>query len=450
MEQEIETLTPEIHKLIEEKQWKVLSQMIREWPAPEIADVMTHQDKADRVLLYRLLPRHHAAQVFSYLSQDDQNTLLHELTDDDARHLLENLSPDDRTALLEELPATVTKSMLRLLSGDALSTARQLLGYPEESVGRLMTPNYLSVRPEWTIAEALEHIRSEGKDSETFNIVYVTDDNSRLLDALRLRRLIMADPSADVESLLNDSVISISAFRDREEAVRLIQRYDIFAIPVVDSEGVMLGIVTVDDVLDVAQEEATEDFHKSAAVSPLDRDYSAASPFFLYRKRIGWLTILVFVSLISSGVIASFEDNLANVIALAFFIPLLIGSGGNAGAQSATLMVRAIATGDLQLDRWARALGKELLVGIALGVTLGAITYILGIFRGDVRIGLVVSLSMASIILVANCLGTVLPFALSRFKLDPAVASSPLITSTMDAIGLLIYFSIAIAILDFT
>ncbi len=449
MEQTLEIITPEIHKLIEEKQWRVLSEMIREQPAPEVADVMTHLDKADRVLLYRLLPRQHAAQVFSYLDQDDQNTLLFELTDEDTRHLLENLSPDDRTALLEELPAAVTKRMLQLLSGNALKTARQLLGYPEESVGRLMTPNYLSIRPEWTITEALQHIRSQGSDSETFNIIYVTDDDSHLLDALRLRRLIMADPSAEVETLLNDSVISISAFHDREEAVRLIKKYDLFALPVVDSEGVMLGIVTVDDVLDVAEEEATEDFHKGAAVSPLDRDYSAASPFLLYRKRIGWLTILVFVSLISSGVIASFEDNLSAVIALAFFIPLLIGSGGNAGAQSATLMVRAIATGDLQLDRWARALGKELIVGISLGVTLGAITYVLGIFRGDIRIGLVVSLSMATIILVANCLGAVLPFILSHFKLDPAVASSPLITSIMDAIGLLIYFSIALAILDF-
>lgn len=448
MDQTIETLTPEIHKLIQEKQWRALSQMIREWPAPEVADVMTHLDKPDRVLLYRSLPRQHAALVFSYLDQDAQNTLLHELTDDDARHLLENLSPDDRTALLEELPAEVTKSMLRLLGGESLSTARQLLGYPEESVGRLMTPNYLSIRPEWTVAQALEHIRTHGRDSETFNIVYVTDDSSHLLDSLRLRKLIMADPSSEVESLLNDSVISISAFADREEAVRLIQKYDIFAIPVVDSEGVMLGIVTVDDVLDVAEEEATEDFHKGAAVSPLDRDYSASSAVHLYRKRIGWLTVLVFVSLISSGVIASFEENLARVIALTFFIPLLIGSGGNAGAQAATLMVRAIATGDLQLSRWGRALAKEVFVGLALGVTLGALSYLLGIFRGDVRVGLVVALSMTCIVLVANCLGAVLPFALSRMKLDPAVASSPLITSTMDAIGLLIYFSIAIAILD--
>ncbi len=446
----IEESKPQIRKLIEEHKWRDLAAFVRDWPDPEVADLLMDLEKNERVLFYRSLSRKRAADVFAHLEPDHQDAFVKELSDEDNRHLLANLSPDDRTALLEELPAEVTQRMMKFLSAEDLKEARRLLGYPEESIGRLMTPDYIAVRANMTVQEAIDHIRRTGRDSETFNLLYVTDERGKLLDALRLRRLIMADPAARVETLMDYKYVSLTAFEDREYAVQMIQRYDLNALPVVDSEGVLLGIVTVDDVLDVVEEEVTEDFHKSAAVAPLDRPYSLATPAFLYRKRVGWLSILIFVNLLSAAVIMRYEAYLETFAVLAVFMTLLIASGGNTGAQSATLMVRALATGDLRLALWGRAIAKELFVGLMLGLTTGFLTYLLGVARGGTDIGLVVGLSMFCIVMVANIFGVILPFTLTRLRMDPAVASSPLITTLMDAIGLLIYFSIAALILDLT
>ncbi|MBA2665222.1 MAG: magnesium transporter [Bradymonadaceae bacterium] len=432
-----------IESLVREKKWQDLRAAVRRVPVPEIADVFPDLDKHDQVLAFHALPRSIAADVFSYMELEQQNELLANLTDEDTRQLLANLRPDDRTQLLEELPGQVTQRLLNLLSPEDLKEARLLLGYPEESVGRLMTPDYVAVRPTWTAGEAIEHIRKKGRDSEIVSVLYITDKSWKLLDSLSLRRLILAKPEQLVSELITQSFVSISAFADREEAVRLLARYDLIALPVVDSDGILVGIVTVDDVLDVAEEEATEDFQKIGAVSPLKTSYREATVFALFQKRIGWLVILVVVNLLSSGVIAAFEETLTAIIALAFFIPLLIGSGGNAGAQAATLMVRAIATDDVDLTDWLRVVGKEVGVGMLLGAAMGLTSISLGLLRGGVMIGVVVGLSMAAIILVANLIGTILPFILTRLNIDPAVASSPLITTIADATGLLIYFSIA-------
>jgi magnesium transporter len=250
-----------------------------------------------------------------------------------------------------------------------------------------------------------------------------------------------------VEQIMDYSFASIMALEDREKAVESIQHYDLVALPVVDADGVLLGIVTVDDVMDVAEKEATEDFHKITAVSPLKAKYSESNAWTLYRKRIGWLATLVMINLVSSGVIAAYEETLTAFIALAFFIPLLIDSGGNAGTQSATLVVRAIATGDVELGHWTRTFGREVGVGVLLGLTMGLASGLLGLFRGGYEIGLVVFLAMVSIVLVANLAGALLPFLLTGLRLDPAVASSPLITTIADGAGLLIYFSLATYVL---
>lgn len=446
----IEETKPLLEKLISEHKWKEIPTLLKDWPDPEIADMLLQLGKQNRVLLYRSLPRERAAKVFSHLDYEHQTAFLQELTDQDTRLLLADLSPDDRTALLEELPAEVTQGLFKLLSAEDLVEARRLLGYPEESIGRLMTPDYLAVKSEWSVQEALTHMRKVGKDRETFNMVYVTDATGKLLDALRLRRFIMADPTAKVDSLMDHRYISLPAFDDREHAVEVFKRYDVNALPVVDSDGILLGIVTVDDILDVAEEEATEDIHKGAAVAPLDMPYSLAGPGFLFQRRIGWLTILIFVNLISGFVISAYEEYLEAFLILAFFMPLLIATGGNTGAQSATLMVRAFATGDMDPGKIGRALMKEVVVGLLLAACMGILTYMLGLWRGrgDWEIAMVVGLSMAMIVLVANLIGLLLPFILTRFKMDPAVASSPLITSTMDAVGLLIYFATAAFILD--
>lgn len=444
---EPEVLSPKVKALIEQRRWADLREILIGYPAPDITALLRELDKPERVLLFRLLPRRLSSEVFSYMDAHEKDDLLTSLTDEETRQILSNLSPDDRTALLSELPGLATQRLLNLLSYEDLQEARHLLGYPEESVGRLMTPDYVAVRPEWTVGQALGHIRSRGKRSETINVIYVTDASWTLLDALELGRFILASPEAEVRQIMDYSFVAVPASEDREEAVRMIQHYDLFALPVVDSEGVLLGIVTVDDVLDVAQEETTEDIHLSAAVSPLKMSYREADVWSLYRKRIGWLTGLVLVNLVSAGVIAAYEETLAASIALAFFIPLLIASGGNAGAQSATLMIRALATGNVDLRHWFWVVGRELAVGAVLAVTMGVAAWVIGFFRGGVEVALIVALSMGSIVVVTNLIGALLPFLLARLRLDPAVASNPLITSVADVAGLLIYFSLAAGIM---
>ena len=442
-----ESVEPQVKDLIAQRKWGALRELLANVPAPDIADLLRELDKPERVLLFSALPREPSSEVFAELEPGDKDQLLRALTDEETRHLLADLPPDDRTELFEDLPGQVTQRLLNLLSPEDLAEVRQLLGYPEGSVGRLMTPDYVAVRPGWTIGQAVEHIRRRGRASETISTIYVTDSSWRLVDALELARFVLADPSSTVESIMDRSYVSIYALDDREEAVRVMERYDLSVAPVVDQHGVMLGVVTIDDVFDVAQEEATEDFQLVAAVAPIGMSYREAGVLALYRKRIGWLLVLVGVNLGSAAVLAAFEQTLAAVIALAFFVPLLIGSGGNTGAQSATLMVRSLATGDIGLGDWLRTAGKELVVGLSLAMTMGVAAFVLGWFIGGPAVAPVVALTMLAVVTVANLIGTGLPFALTRLGLDPAVASNPLIATLVDVTGLLIYFSIASTIL---
>ncbi len=435
-------------QLIEERQWQELREKLKDVPIPDIADLLMELSKGERVVLFRVLPRTTSSEVFSYMTSDLRNSLLKELTDEEARNLLSNLRPDDRTTLFEELPGQVTQKLLNLLSPQDIKETRFLLGYPEESVGRLMTPDYVAVRPEWTVEQSLQHIRLKGKDSETLNVIYVTDEKWTLLDSLDLHRFILSPPDALVSDLMDRTFVSIPAFDDRENAVYVLQHYDLFVLPVVDSEGILLGIVTADDIMDVAEEEATEDFHKTAAVAPLKNTYREASIWELYNKRIYWLVFLVFVSLLSAGIIGHFESTLQKVIILSVFIPMLTGSGGNTGAQSATMIVRALATGDIEVEQWRKTVRKEILVGISLGLTMGVAGFILGYIKGGAEIAIIIGITMFCIILVANLIGVALPFILTRLGLDPAVASNPLIASLVDATGLLIYFFVAVSVLQ--
>jgi magnesium transporter len=444
---DIDEVKTEIKDLIDNRRWAALREVLADWEPIDIADLILTLEKSERVLLFRALQREQASVVFAELEPVDRDNLLKDLTNEETRRLLADMEPDDRTAVLEQIPGQLTQRLLNLLGPADLAEARLLLGFPEDSAGRLMTPDYIAVRRSWTIDRAITHIRKWGQDKETISIIYVTDDQWHLIDALELQHFILAEPEQRVEEIMDNSFIAISAYEDREEAVRLIDRYDLPALPVIDVDGVLVGVVTVDDVLDVARQEATEDFHKVGGVQPLENSYQETRIFSLYRKRISWLLILVFVNLGSSSVIAFFEETLSSTIALAFFIPLLIGSGGNAGAQSAALMIRELATVDIDVRDWLRILSKELADGLLLGLTMGAATFALGFWRGGVIVGLVVALSMLALLFVANLFGILLPFVLVRLKFDPAVASSPLITTLVDLMGLTIYFSIANALL---
>jgi magnesium transporter len=433
----------DVQKLIAAQRWADVRALLDRWPVPEIADLLRDLGEPQRMLVFRLLPRAVSGEVFAHLESDEQNALLAQLSGDETRQLLAALSPDDRTQLFEELPGQATQKLLNLLSPEDLSEARQLLGYPEESIGRLMTPNYVAVRPEWTIAQALEHIRTRGRDSETVNIVYVTDARWRFLDALELRRFILAGLQQTVQEIMDNAYVVLSAFDDREQAVQALRRYDLPALPVVDSDGVLVGIVTFDDLLDVADEEATEDFHKGAAVAPLRGSYLETGMGELVRKRAPWLLTLVFVNIFSGAAIAAFEETIAAVVALVFFLPLLIDSAGNAGAQSATLTVRALAMGEVRGRDWTRLLSKELVVSVLLGLTMALAVSVLAYVRAGPPVALVVALTMSIVVVVGSTIGTVLPLVLRRFGFDPATASGPLITSLADISGVLIYFSLA-------
>lgn len=432
-----------IHNLIAAQRWAEVRAALALWPEAEIADLLLGLPPAERVLVFRRLPRAVSSEVFAHLNADDQNDLLAQLTSEETRHLLASLTRDDRTQLLEELPGQVTQKLLNLLGPDDLREARQLLGYPEESVGRLMTPDYVAVRPEWTTARALEHIRSRGPDSETINMVYATDEQWRFLDALELRRFILADPQQTVAEIMDYAYVVLSAFDDREKAVQALRRYDLPALPVVDSGGVLLGIVTFDDLIDVADEEATEDFHKGAAVAPLRGRYLETRIIEPVQKRAPWLLALVFVNIFSGAAIAAFEDTIAAVVALVFFLPLLIDSSGNAGSQSATLTVRALAMEEVRGRDWTRLLRRELVVSVIPGLAMAAAVAVLAYFRAGPDVAMVVALTMALVVVAGSTIGAVLPLLLRRLGLDPATASGPLITSLADISGVVIYFSLA-------
>jgi magnesium transporter len=428
--------------LLADRRWSDLRRRLASLPAPEIADLLRALDKADRVLLFRALAREPEAEIFAHLTTEEQDALLLDLTDDETRGLLASLPPDDRTHLLEEMPGRVTQRLLNLLSPDDLQEARELLGYPDESVGRLMTPDYVALRPHWSMADAIAHVRKRGIDSETVDVLYVVDGAWRLIDEFELRRVILADPTATVESLMDHAFVSLPATADREEAVRLMTRYGLSVLPVVDSQGVLLGIVTVDDVLTVAEEEATEDFHRVGSVEPLHTSLKDASLRLLYRRRIGWLLTLVGVNIFSGAGIAYFEDTIAATVTLVYFLPLLIDSGGNAGSQAATLAIRALATGDMVIRDWLRIVTREAGVAVAIGLTMAVAVSLVGWVRAP-EIVPVVAATMLAVVTVGSLVGLSLPFVFTKVGWDPATASGPLITSVADIMGVLIYFSIA-------
>jgi len=434
---------PEIQELLEKRNWSLLKDRIAQWRIPDIADLLTELDKEPRVLLFRLLPRKVAADVFSQFDSEVQKALLTELTDEETRNVVANLRPDDRTALLEELPGQVTQKLLNLLGPEDLKEARKLLGYPEESVGRLMTPDYVAIRPDWTVGAAMEHLRKMGQDSETINVVYVTDKNWHLIGVVSLRELVLAEPEKIVSEIMTTAVVSLSAFADREEASKTMEEHGLFVLPVVDSDGILVGIVTGDDVLELAREEATEDFHKGAGVNPLRVSFGNAGIPVLFKSRIGWLVGLIGVDLVAAGVMSRFEHAISRVLALAFFLPLVIGCGGNAGAQSATLVIRDLATGDAEYSDWLILLLKELGISLLLGLTVGLAVLGPGIFQGGSSVGLVVALSGVAVVTISGLTGIAVPMLLGRLGFDPAASSSPLITSIADILGVLIYFSLA-------
>ncbi|MDZ7374490.1 MAG: magnesium transporter [candidate division KSB1 bacterium] len=446
----VKLLMPEIKEAIRKRDWDTLTDVVSSWEPIDIADLLTEIELEDALTLFRLLPPELQSEAFAKLDVGLQQTLLERLSDAEAKAFLSEIKPDDRTELLEELPEELAHRILQVLTPEDRKEALELLAFPENSVGRLLTPDYVAVKPSWTIGQALEHIRRNGRDAETIDVIYVVDDNGFLLDDIPIRRFILAHPEERVEAIMDHSVVSIVAEADQEEAVRLMEKYDLICLPVTDSKGKLLGIVTVDDMVDVLQEEQTEDFTKLSAIEapPVDLDFITKIKEVpltkLYRSRITWLFLLLVMDMVTGGIIQGFESTIARYVVLVTFLPVLVDTAGNAGSQSATLVIRAMALGTVEMRDWIYLLGRELFVAGALGLTMGLGISFMGIFRGgSAHVALVVVLTMIINVIVGSLIGVLLPFIFSKLKKDPATASTPLVTTLADIVGTAIYLGIA-------
>ncbi|NAZ35209.1 magnesium transporter [Rubellimicrobium sp. CFH 75288] len=405
---------------------------------------------ADLARIIGTLPEDRQAELFGYLPPETQAALAAAMSRRDLARLLSAMPHDERADLFADLSEEQRQAILPGLAQAERDDLLKLSSYPEGSVGAEMTSDYATVPAGVSAAEAIDHLRRAAPDAETIYNSFVTDAEGRLVGTVSLRDLIVAPPGATVDDVMRRDPVSIRADAPRAEAVELIRRYDLLALPVLNGGDRLAGIVTYDDAMDVAQEQETLSFRKTGAVGPISESILTASIGLLYRKRVFWLVLLVFGNIFSGAGIAYFEDTIAAYVALVFFLPLLIDSGGNAGSQSATLMVRALATGDVRTRDWGRMLGREILVAGLLGLTMAVAVSFLGILRGGPDIALVVALTMVIIVLMGSVVGMSLPFLLHRFGRDPATASAPLITSIADGLGVLIYFGMATALLDLT
>ena len=448
-------------ELVDERSWKILKNELTDLEPLQIAEIIEGLDspKSDLVILFRLLPRRLAKETFQYLSLEKQEFIIEGLAVNSEKiaALLNDLDPDDRTAFLEELPGEVSQRLIQMLSKEEREITTRLLGYPEDSIGRLMTPEYVAVKPYFTVAHALDHIRKFGRDSETLNVIYVVDNHWRLIDDIRIKEIILASPDQTISEIINDHFVALNAYDDQEVAVKVFQDQDRVALPVLDTDGVLLGIVTFDDVMDVQQEETTEDFLKFGGLEELDQAYTKTSLLEMVKKRSGWLILLFFGQMLTASAMGYFEDAISKAVVLTLFVPLIISSGGNSGSQAASLIIRSLALHELKLKSWWSVMKKEIFSGLFLGSILGVIGFIrifiwqkAGFYDyGEywVWIGLSISMSLVFVVLWGTLSGSMIPFLLKRMKLDPATASAPFVATLVDVTGLIVYFSVATLLL---
>ncbi|MEP0004597.1 MAG: magnesium transporter [Balneola sp.] len=454
----VQLIKPEFEELIQAKDWVALKDVLADVPAADIADLLVELEGDVAVVIFRLLKKPLAADVFSALPSGKGVELLELFNRQQLSDVMVNLEPDEQVSLMEELPGHLTQRVMNSMNLEDQKQVKKLLGYPEESVGRLMTPRYVRVKTDWTIERSMKHIRKYAEVAETLNRIYVVDDKEYLIDDLRLTELILADPEETIETLMDRSFETLMAYEDQEEAVKMFAKYDRAALPVVDTDGILVGIVTVDDVIDVAEEEATEDMQKMAGMDALDDYYSQTTVGKLVKKRITWLIVLFVGQILTALTMSGYEEVLQKIVLLSYFVPLLIASGGNSGSQAATLIIRALATDDIKSDGWKMVLKKEGSSGLMLGFILGVLGFTTliawGLIDGDpmnmelVLKASVVASSLLLIVLFGNVIGAMLPFILSKVGLDPAVSSAPFVATIVDVSGIIIYFSIAVFLLS--
>jgi magnesium transporter len=437
---------PTLDELVEQGDIVAIDRWLAESSVIRIAEELSRLPKEERGVPFRLLAKDRALEIFEELDPAVQQELLDGLRDANVRHLFEQMDPDDRAALVDEMPAKVAKRLLAGLSPYERRMTANLLGYPEDSAGRIMSPEVVSLRETMSAAEAVEKVRRSGRNAETVYALPVTDSQRRLVGMLGLRDLVLADPDAGVGELMDTEVYSARADTDQEAAARLMLEANLLALPIVDSENRLLGVVTVDDAMEILEEEETEDVARSGGAEPLGRPYLTVSVLQIARSRVVWLLVLIVAASLTVNVLHIFEDSLAEVVQLALFIPLLIGTGGNTGAQAATTVTRAIALGEVRFADLALVVLREMRVGALLGAMLGGLAFAPVWVLFNVHIAIIISLTLLTICTLATFVGSLLPLLAKRAGADPAVMSAPFITTLVDATGLIIYFLIAITI----
>ncbi len=450
------TLTQTIKKLLEEKKYSTIRDILITMMPYDIAAVFEELQDEKMAILFRILPKELAAETFVEMDDDTQEFLIHGFSDSELKEVVDELFVDDAVDLIEEMPANVVKRILRTADKEMRKEINELLKYPEDSAGSIMTTEFISLRPDMTAEMAIKRIRRTGVDKETIYTCYVNDENNRLIGITTVKDLLLAADDDVVHDMMEENVISVHTLDDQEKVAQMFSNYDFLALPVVDNEQRIVGIVTIDDAIDVLQEEATEDIEKMAAVLPSDKPYMKTGVFGIYGKRVPWLLVLMLSATFTSAIISSFDGILSNIIILSSFIPMITGSGGNAGSQASVSVIRALSLGEIEFRSMFKVLWKEFRVAVLCGLTLATANFFKLLFfdlrnytgTGDpVQIALVVSLTILGTIIMAKIVGSSLPLLAKKVGFDPAVMANPLISTVCDSLSLLIYFGVAIAVL---
>jgi len=440
----------EVKALLEKKDYASIRALLEDENVVDIAELFEELSREEGIVMFRLLPKNIAADVFSYLSVEVEQMLIESLSDSEIGYIIDELFSDDAVDLLEEMPASIVKKVLKNANSDTRQAINHLLKYPEDSAGSNMTVEFVDLRPTMTVREAIRRIRQIGIDKETINTCYVIDEQRHLLGIVSSRQLLLHGSSTLISDIMNENFIKVQTLEDQEEVARTFQKYDLTVIPVVDNEERLVGIITVDDVVDILQEETTEDMEIMAAISPSEKPYMKTGVFETFKNRIPWLLILMISATFTGKIIQGYEDSLAACAVLTAFIPMLMDSGGNSGSQASVSVIRGISLGEIEFRDLPAIVFKEFRVSILVGGALGVANFfkILIIDRVSVEVALVVCLTLFVTVIIAKFVGCTLPMLAKKIGFDPAIMASPFITTIVDALSLVVYFAIATTILQ--
>ncbi len=446
----------QVHEIVEQGRYGELKEALDDWLSPEVVELIDQLDDAEKAVVFNALSPRILIKTFKVLDPGTQKRIIRDLPHADAAKILNEIQPDDRTEFLSELHGEIVNHLLKLLSEEERTITLSLLGYPNHSVGRMMTPDYIAVKKNWSVQEVLDYVREHGKDKETINVIYVVDDHGVLIDDVRIREFLLVSPDKRVSEIMDGRFTYLEVGDDEEKAINEFRKNNRVALPVIDKEGILLGIVTIDDVLRLAEKEETEDIQKIGGVEVLDEPYMEIPFLKLMKKRSGWLVILFLGEMLTATAMGYFEDEIAKAVVLALFVPLIISSGGNSGSQASTLIIRAMALGEVTLRDWWRIMKREVFSGLFLGSVLGIIGFIriaTWTLFSDIygahwmQVAFIVGLSLIGVVLWGTLSGSMLPLILKKCGADPAVSSAPFVATLVDVTGLVIYFTVAMSIM---